>query len=281
MAILTRSAALKTTKSRRAFSMTERVSIAMLALIVIVVVVGKLVIEDPDKLYLLEAGSPPSGSHLLGVDAGGHDILGRLLAGGVVALFYPLVIVLLSSAIGVSLGIIAAWCGGWVDSLISSFTNALFAVPGILLVILCQAIFGVDLKVAVVALVISYVPFVTRLVRAQAVREVSLAYAAALRIQGVSGWAACTKHIFPNVRTYATAQATLAYGYAALDLAALSFLGLGVQAPSADWGLMVANGLPGLITGAPHEALSAGIALVVTLIAVNVLSDSISEKSAQ
>lgn len=265
----------------RTLGLAGRVSAAILAIIILVMLGGGMLIDKPDELYLTNVGSAPTVEHFLGVDLGGHDILKRLIAGGAVSIFYPLVVVVLSTSVGVALGIVAAWRGGWVDSMISSVTNVLFAVPGILLVILAQAIFGLSMTVVVLALVVSYIPFVTRLVRAQAVREVSLAYVAALRIQGVSGWRACAMHILPNVRTYAIAQGTLAFGYAALDLAALSFLGLGVQPPSADWGLMVANGLPGLITGNPYEALSAGVALVITLVAVNVLSDSISERTAK
>lgn len=280
MALITRSPAPSRRGRIGSLPVAARLAVLVLMAAVVVAVVGRLLIDDPDRLYLLEQGSGPSADHLLGVDTGGHDILARLMAGATVSLVYPFVIVLISTVLGVALGILAAWHGGWIDTVISSVTNVLFAVPGILLVILSQAIFGVGLEVVTIALVVSYVPFVARLVRAQAVREVSLAYVAALRIQGVSTWRACARHIFPNVRTYVTAQATLAFGYAALDLAALSFLGLGVQPPSADWGLMVANGLPGLIAGRPGEALAGGTALVVTLVAVNVLSDSISRRSA-
>ncbi len=269
------------TRCRSLTSLPKSARIASIVLIAIVaaVALAPLWIHDPDKLYLMDQGSNPSAQHLLGVDTGGHDILQRLLAGGRISLFYPLVVVVISTIVGVALAVAAAFFGGWVDSVVTAVTNTLFAVPGVLLVILAQAIFGVNMQIVVAALIISYVPFVTRLVRAQAVREASMEYIAALRIQGVSGWGICTRHLLRNVWSYAMAQATLAFGYASLDLAAVSFIGLGVQPPSADWGLMVANGLPGLTTGQPQEALCAGAALVVTIVAVNVLSNGLSRRS--
>jgi len=247
----------------------------VLIVIFITVLVSPLWNTDPDGLFLMDQGTGPSSAHPLGVATGGTDILSRLLAGGRYSLLFPLIVVTLSTAVGLAIAVTSAWFGGWFDAAVNAVTNMLFAIPGILLAILATAVFGVSLTVVVVSLAISYVPFVTRLIRAAAVKEASMAYVAALRIQGVSGWVACTRHLLPNVRRLVVAQSSLAFGYAALDLAALSFIGLGVQQPSADWGVMVASGLPGLIGGYPWEAIAAGGALVVTLVSSTVLSDSL------
>ena len=126
------------------------------------------------------------------------------------------------------------------------------------------------------ALSIAYVPYVARVVRSVALRERHMAYIDACRSLGYSDWRICARHIFPNVRLMVGAQATISFASALMDLAAISFIGLGVQPPASDWGLMVNDGSSALLNNHPMETLAAGGAIVLTVVAFNVLGDRLS-----
>ena len=157
--------------------------------------------------------------------------------------------------------------------------DAVFAFPGLLLAILATALFGSGLTAAVAALSIAYIPYIARIVRSAALRERSLPYVAALRVQGVHGLWISLRHILPNVAGLIVANATLAFGFALMDLAGLSFIGLGVQPPTADWGAMVGTGMAGVLQQQPQEALYASALIVITVAAVNILGDRLTERS--
>ncbi len=147
-----------------------------------------------------------------------------------------------ATLLGSLLAIVGAWRGGWVDGLVARLLDVLFSFPGLLLAILAAAVFGTGLTAPVIALCISYVPYVARIVRSAAVRERALPYVSALELQGLSGLAICARHLVPNVATTIGAQAAITFGYAMVDLAAINFLGLGLESTSSDWGVMVAAG---------------------------------------
>lgn len=226
-------------------------------------------------LTALYQGSSPR--HWLGTDSNGRDLLSRLLWGGRTALVGPLVITALATLAGASLALIAAWRGGWVDATISRAFDLLFSFPGLLLAILAAATFGKGLTAAVIALAVSYSPYMGRIVRGAAVRQAALPYVTALRANGFNGRRVITNHLLPNVRPLIVSQAAILFGYAMIDLAAVSFLGLGVQQPTPDWGAMVASGLPGILAGHPQEALYASIAIVLTVACVNLLGERLAD----
>jgi peptide/nickel transport system permease protein len=145
--------------------------------------------------------------------------------------------------------------------------------------VLATAVFGAGLTAAGIALTIAYVPYVARILRAAAVRERGREYVAALEVQGQSATRICLRHIVPNMLRLIVAEATIMFGWAMLDLAAISFLGLGVQPPHADWGVMVSEGETGVLQGHPAESLVAGIAIVVVVVAFNVLGERLAERS--
>ena len=178
----------------------------------------------------------PTGSHLLGFDFEGRDVLSRLLAGAQSSMLGPLAVVIGALLIGTALAIVAAWRRGLVDSVISSSLDVLFAFPGILLAVLAAAVFGAGLTAASIALAIAYMPYVARVLRGAALKERSQPYVAALEVQGASATSICVRHIIPNIAPLIVAQATIMFGYAMVDLAAISFLGLGVQPPAAELG---------------------------------------------
>jgi peptide/nickel transport system permease protein len=229
--------------------------------------------HDPDEISLSDAYLGSTGDHLLGLDSQGRDIVSRLLVGARASLLGPLIVVVLSIVVGGALAIISAWRGGAIDSAISSVLDILFAFPGILLAVLVAAVFGPSLTTAALALAVAYTPYIARVVRAAALRERSQAYIAALSVQGHPSMAICIRHLVPNVMPLIVAQATIVFGYAMVDLAAISFIGLGVQPPGTDWGLMVSGGQAGVLQGYVAEAFAAGLCIVVVVVAFNLLGE--------
>ena len=221
----------------------------------------------------------PTGSHLLGFDFEGRDVLSRLLAGAQSSMLGPLGVVLGSLVIGTLLAVVAAWRGGWLDSVISSGLDILFAFPGILLAVLAAAVFGAGLTAASIALAIAYMPYVARVLRGAALKERSQPYVAALEVQGASATSICLRHIVPNIAPLIVAQATIMFGYAMVDLAAVSFLGLGVQPPAANWGVMISENQVGIPEGYPLPALAAGVCIVIVVIAFNLLGERLFEQA--
>jgi len=221
----------------------------------------------------------PTGSHLLGFDFEGRDVLSRLLAGAQSSMLGPLAVVLGSLVIGTLLAVIAAWRGGWLDSVISSGLDVLFAFPGILLAVLAAAVFGAGLTAASIALAIAYMPYVARVLRGAALKERSQPYVAALEVQGAPATSICLRHIVPNIAPLIVAQATIMFGYAMVDLAAVSFLGLGVQPPAANWGVMISENQVGIPEGYPLPALAAGACIVIVVIAFNLLGERLFEQA--
>jgi peptide/nickel transport system permease protein len=223
----------------------------------------------PNLVNLAIANTGPSSSHLLGTDSLGRDILSRLIWGSRTALLGPVLVIALSTLVGAVIALACAWRGGMFDSVLSRAMDIVFAFPGLLLALLAVGVFGPGLLPAAVALGIAYTPYMVRVVRGAALRERAQPYIAACSVQGFSGISITRKHLLPNLAPLILAQATVGFGYALIDLAAVSFLGLGVQPPTSDWGSMINAGEASLLGGHPQESLSAGIAIVITVVAVN------------
>lgn len=234
---------------------------------------------DPNAVDLGNVYSGPSAQHILGTDNVGRDLLSRLLFGSRSTLLVPLFVALISGAVGCALALIAAWNGGWIDAVIARSFDVIFSFPGILLAILTAALFGPGLVTITIALSISYMPYIGRVVRAEAIRQRGLPYIAAIRLQGGSGLWVVLKHLLPNVTSLILAQLAMVYGYSLIDAATLSFLGFGVQPPDADWGSMIANGAAGLTGGYPQECLFAGLGVVVVVVAVTSLGNWLGERA--
>jgi len=245
----------------------------------VVAVAGPLLAPyNPDLPQLSQYFFGPSPEHLLGFDASGRDVMSRLLYGARTSMLGPLAVTLMCMTLGSLLAVTAAWRGGALDAVISSGLDILFAFPGILLAVLAAAVFGAGLVAPVLALSVAYTPYVARVLRGAALRERAQLYVAALEVQGASGVAICLRHLIPNLLHLIVAQATTLFGYAMVDLAAISFLGLGVQPPNADWGVMVSENQQGIIQGFPLPALAAGICIVVVVVAFNILGERLYER---
>ncbi|GAA3384844.1 ABC transporter permease [Cryptosporangium minutisporangium] len=248
------------------------------AVVLIAVLAPWLAPHDPNAVDPLNALAPFSAEHPLGTDDLGRDLLSRLLVGSRSSLVGPLIVVVASGVAGTAIAVSAAWFGGWFDAAVSRVIDVLFAFPGLVLAITVVAVFGTGFVAPVVALSIAFVPLVARVMRAAAMRERSLPYIEALRVQGFSGWHICVRHLIPNLGPLLFAQAAIGFGYAMLDLASVSFLGLGMQPPAADWGLMIANGQPSILAGYPQQSILAASAVVVTVVAFTVVAERLATR---
>ncbi|MFI6517475.1 ABC transporter permease [Spirillospora sp. NPDC050679] len=234
---------------------------------------------DPDATDVLSSSQGPGAQHLLGTDSLGRDILSRALAGARLSFAGPAMIVLISTVLGTALAIFSAWHGGRVDRMVNRFLNVMFSVPGILVAVLSSAVFGAGFWAPVLALGVVYTPYMARVVRSVAVRERHRGYVESLQLAGMSSWRICLRHLVPNVLPIVVAQGTYGFGTALADFAAVSFLGLGIQPPQAEWGVMVSEGRSELLNGAVQQSLVAGTLIVATVVAFNVLGAQLSSRS--
>jgi peptide/nickel transport system permease protein len=257
------------------------IATGFLALLALVALLAPLIApHDPLEQNLTATFADPSGAHLLGTDALGRDVLSRLMWGTRTSLLGPVLVIGLAVAVGTPLAIASAWHGGKVDLVVGRFLDVLFAFPGILLAVLAVALFGPGLVACSLALGIAYMPWLARVTRGAALRERGKPYIAAGEVQGLSGLVLCARHILPNITPLIVAQATVSFGYAFVDLAALSFLGFGVQPPATDWGQLV-NSQDAILQGHPEQALYAGGLIVGCVIAVTILGNRLSEDDAR
>ncbi|GLW96765.1 ABC transporter permease [Microtetraspora sp. NBRC 16547] len=227
---------------------------------------------DPSAVY-----QGPSVAHLLGTDNTGRDILSRLLHGARSSLLGPAIVVLIAAVVGTVIAVSAAWIGGRFDAFVSRALDVIFAFPGLILAIVAVAVIGPGLLAPAAALSISYIPYIARVLRTAAIRQRNLPYIAALEVQGFGAVAICVRHLVPNLLPLLIVQATVSYGYALLDLSAISFLGLGTQPPTPEWGLMVANGQSSIIAGHVEQSLYAGLTILVAVVAFNVLGQGLAK----
>ena len=153
----------------------------------------------------------------------------------------------------------------------------LFAFPGLLMAMMAVAILGRGLTAPVIALIIANTPWVARVVRSAALRERSLPYVAGATVLGFSGPTICVRHVLPNISRTIWAQLGLTFVYGMTDLLAINFLGLGVQPPTPDWGVLVNEGESSIFQGAPWETLFASLAIVLTIVAATALSARLGE----
>jgi peptide/nickel transport system permease protein len=264
----------------RATGVGGMISAVVIAVAIVLAIIGPWIAPyNPDLPNLSLAWVGPVGGHLLGFDFEGRDVLSRLLAGAQSSMIGPLAVVVGAMVLGTLIAVVSAWRQGLTDTVASSGLDILFAFPGILLAVLAAAVFGAGLTAAAVALAIAYMPYVARVLRGAALRERGQPYVAALEVQGVSSTSICLRHIVPNMLPLVVAQATILFGWAMVDLAAISFLGLGVQPPAPNWGVMISENQPGILQGYPLPALAAGVCIVGVVIAFNILGERLFEQA--
>ena len=234
--------------------------------------------HDPSAGNLIQANLGSDASHLLGYDGLGRDIFSRLLAGARTSFLGPLVVAVVVTVLGTSLALLATWFHT-LGLALSGVTSVMFAFPGLLIAALAASVFSPGLTAAVVALSLAYTPHMIRIVRSVAEEQVAKDYVVALRIQGVSALRIALRHVLPNLRTFVLGQASVTLAWATVDMAALSFLGLGVQQPAVDWGVMVAEGKTGVLQGYPTASIAAGLCLVVAVVSFIVVGQRLTRRA--
>jgi len=232
--------------------------------------------HDPNAQDLLKSFEPSSTHHFFGTDQQGRDIFSRVLYGARTTLLGAVAVVAIATVIGVPLGLIAGYYGGKIDSLITRIFDVILAFPALLLAFIIVAVFGRGLENAVIALGIVYIPMIARLVRSVTLVEREQTYVEAARNLGFSNNRIMFRHILPNCISPIVVQATIDLAYAILDLAAMSFLGLGVQPPTADWGAMLEEGREYLLISA-NTSIAAGFSIMITVISFNLFGDGLQQ----
>ena len=230
--------------------------------------------RDPAKQSLIEKRALPGAKYLLGADEFGRDILSRVIYGTRVALLVGTVSVVIALTIGLVLGSLAGFAGGWTDTLIMRAMEILLAFPYLLLAIAVVSALGPGVLNTTIAVGIWGAPTVVRLVRGSVLSLRESEYVAAARALGASGPGLVARHVLPNLLPTVIVYATLFMANAILVEAALSFLGLGVQPPTASWGLMVSTGRD-LLLVAPHVATIPGVAIMIAVLGFNLLGDGL------
>ena len=249
---------------------------AVVLLVVLLAILAPLLApRDPTAQSLLRRLSAPGANgYILGADDFGRDLLSRLLYGARVSLVVGLLSVALGALLGLLLGLAAGFYRGWVDAVIVRFLDVLLTFPPILLAIAVVAAAGSGLANVIAALAVTNVPRFARVVRASTLGTRETEYVSAARVIGASDGRILSRHIVPNILSPVIVIATLNIGAAILTEASLSFLGLGVAPPTPTWGGIIQSGTQQL-EKAPWIALSAGVAIMITVLGFNLLGDGI------
>lgn len=230
--------------------------------------------QDPSAQNLLEAGVGPSGAHWLGTDHLGRDTFSRLIIAANTSLVSVGSVLAIAMTIGIAMGTIAGYHRGWVDDVLMRVVDVGLSIPSLIIALAVIGIVGPGYWTMVMALALAWWPMSGRISRAVAVSIMSKPHIEALRVLGASPWRIYFNHLLPGtigaVMVYATADA----GVAALAVATLSFLGLGIQPPTPEWGQMLVDALPYLESD-PRQVILPGLALTAAVIGFNTLGESI------
>lgn len=256
----------------------KRAAMAALAVVVLLALAGVLapVVAPYDPLLMSTESSfsPPGAQHLFGTDLFGRDILSRTVYGARVSLAVAFAAVAMACIIGVTLGLVAGYYGGPLEFVIMRAMDMLLAFPGVFLALIIVALLGTGITNAVLAVGVSAIPTYTRTVRGCVVASKGYLYVDAARVVGCRDRQIMVRHILPNVIAPVIVLATLGVAWAILNICSLSFLGLGAQPPTPEWGTMLFEGR-GWLRQAWWATTFPGLAIMVTVLAVNRLGDGI------
>jgi peptide/nickel transport system permease protein len=253
---------------------------AVFGALVLLVVIGLALLApwiapyDPLATSWSLVRKAPSAAHWFGTDEVGRDLLSRVIWGGRASLAAGLIAVAIAVGAGVPIGMVAGYVGGWVDAVISRLTDAMLAVPFLILAIALAAFLGPSLGNAMIAIGVTATPIFVRLARGQVLAARAEDYVEAARAVGNPPIRILLRHILPNILPPVMVQATLAIAAAIIAEASLSFLGLGQQPPAPSWGSML-NTAQRFLTQAPWMAIFPGLAIFFTVLAFNLFGDGL------
>jgi peptide/nickel transport system permease protein len=268
------------TPARRAWRRLVRrrgamVGLAVVVFFVLIAVAAPFISPyDPVATSWSAVRKAPSAQYWFGTDEIGRDVLSRVIWGARASLLAGLVSVSISMLLGVPIGLLAAYVGGWTDGVISRFTDAMLAVPFLILAIALAAFLGPSLTNAMIAIGVSATPVFIRLTRAQVLAVKVEDFVEAARAVGNPHWRIALRHILPNVLPPLIVQATLSIAAAVIAEASLSFLGLGQQPPAPSWGSML-NTAKNFVDNAPWMAIWPGLSIFLLVLSFNLLGDGL------
>lgn len=255
------------------------VSLAALVIVVALLLIASaapwIAPYDPDATDAASAMMSVSSQHLFGTDLYGRDQLSRIIYATRVDLLVPFAATAAALAIGASIGALSGYKGGWLDIIIMRFVDAVMAFPALVLAMGMTAALGNSIGNLIVIIATTQVPVYIRLLRGEMLRVREMEYAEAARVVGNPSWRVVFIHLLPNCIPPLIVQATLAMGFALLTMAALSFLGLGIQPPNSEWGEMTAEGASQMVTGEWWLFTFPGFAIMLTVLCFNLLGDGL------
>lgn len=249
-------------------------SILAFVLLAIALFADKIVPFDPYEQNLNNLLAAPDSVHLLGTDRYGRDLLSRVIMGSRTTIYSALLLVLIITIIGTAAGIFAGYYGGKLDSLIMRISDVFLAFPGMVFAIAAAAVIGGGIINAVIALAFISWPKYARIARSQVLSIIDSPFIAAARLSGSGTVKIIMKHLLPNIAGSIIVTAVLDIGTMIMEIAGLSFLGLGAMPPIAEWGSMMSNGRSMLQT-APWVILAPGMAIFITVVIFNLLGDTV------
>jgi peptide/nickel transport system permease protein len=242
---------------------------------IICAVLGQRITPYDPFNYFTTGHLPPSPEHWMGTDRLGRDVLSRVMVGSRDVLIVAPLAALLGVAAGTLLGLVMGYYRGTVDDVLSRLVEAFLALPVILVGLLTLVVLGTSPLVVIFVVGILFTPIVARTVRSAVLSERELDYVTAAKLRGESGFFILSREIFPNVLGPTVVEMTVRFGYAIFTVATLSFLGVGLQPPSPDWGLSVSQEYTNMISGVWWSTLFPALAIASTVVAVNLIADSL------
>ena len=267
---------LRIQKVKKSNLKTRLVIFAVLAGLLIIgsVFAEKLCPYDPYLQDLSNAKAAPSSAHIFGTDRYGRDMLSRVIAGSRTSIFSTLLLVAVITLIGTAVGVFCGWHGKKTDALLMRISDMFLAFPGLVFALAVAGVLGGGLHNAIIALAAISWPKYARIARSQTLSQKETAYLKAARLSGDNTLTLVIRHILPNIMGPILVTSMLDIGTMMMELAGLSFLGLGAKPPTAEWGSMMSDGRS-LITTVPWVTFAPGIAIFISVMIFNLLGDTI------
>ena len=229
---------------------------------------------DPYLQDLSNAKAPPSAEHLFGTDRYGRDMLSRVIAGSRTSIYSTLLLVAIVTAFGTCVGVFCGWHGGWIDTVLMRISDMFLAFPGLVFALAVAGVLGGGLQNAIIALAAISWPKYARIARSQTLSQKETSWLKAAKLSGSGTWKMIFKHILPNIIGPILVTSMLDIGTMMMELAGLSFLGLGAKPPTAEWGSMMSD-TRSLLATHPWVTLSPGFAIFISVMIFNLLGDTI------
>ncbi|MDH3259356.1 MAG: ABC transporter permease [Acidimicrobiia bacterium] len=249
------------------------IGLVILGIYVLLAVAGPFFVDDPRVTDPANFYQGPSSDNWFGTDKFGRDVFARAVHAARLDVTIGIVIALSSMVIGSAIGVVSGYFGGWVDEVMMRLTDVVMAFPGFVLALVLVAAIGNSVPNVVIAVSVAYIPYFIRLTRAQVLAERELEYVDGAKLAGNSPLRVAFRHVLPNSMGPSFVQAALVAGWAILTVAGLAFLGVGIRPPTAEWGVMVAEGAPDIITGQWWTALFPGGMIVLAAMAFQFIGD--------